>query len=64
MAERPFVMISCKNHLYYFFYSKGEEQAVLAAMVKFANDDRHNLTWSEVRSAAKHILKDQDLGRA
>jgi len=57
MANRPFVMVSCKSHNYYFIYSKGDEEKALATMVEYAIDPRYNFGWTELRSIARHALK-------
>jgi len=51
----PFIVIFCGNEKYIFYYSPGKEDELVCKMIDYAMDERHAMTWSEVRSVMQHF---------
>jgi len=55
MPRMPFIVVFCGRHRYCFVYAKGQEEEVLATMIRYATDERFNFGWAELRSITRHL---------
>jgi len=51
----PFIVVSCGNEKYLFYYSPGNEDELICSMIGYAADSRHSLGYSEVLSVMRHL---------
>ena len=51
----PFIVVSCGNEKYLFYYSPGNEDELICSMIDYAADSRHSLGYSEVLSVMRHL---------
>jgi len=60
----PFIVVFCHGEKYFFRYTPGHEDELIAVLVDFAMDERLSFGWPEVRSIMRHfgfIKSDQDM---